>query len=221
MQIKPQNAKKFFILIGQVILSITELNFKANILHGNINTSMLYLKHKDGFKKIDENLESVITNFDRIVQNPIEYKAENDRIRYDLICRPPEMKKYTISLKDGSQLLHLYPYSKDFLEDVYALGITINNAISTFISDIEKTESYIRELKEISSKMVNGEEVPSDNTNRLSNLKKIDMKRVLFLYLEAMNKAKSKVFNDSYTDLKNAIEKTLKYLKVELPKNLI
>lgn len=156
---KTYNSERLFRFFGKVIKSIAELNFKANVLHGNINTENIMYKFGDGIRE----MLPVVANFTQVLVNPDQAKLTDEKLRYNLKYRPPEMvyDKKAETTKDEAEFAKRWPnwwrsfkYSTDFVEDVYALGETINEVLKQKESYLVNDSCEISTFKDIYSEMV-------------------------------------------------------------------
>ena len=159
-----------FRFFARVALSLAQLHFKAHTLHGNISLGSLMIKPLENNSDIDP----ITTDFRSALVNDSGEDIPDDQLRYNFDYRPPEMTGKT---KEGSILdqkawhrnWSRYKYSKDFLEDVYALGKTTKKAfefqegyVSTSLCEYKAPE----EISEIMIKATGDEpaDIASANT---------------------------------------------------------
>ena len=205
------NSAKLFILIGKVIISIAELNFKANILHGDIDIDSIKIKHKEGSITYCEDYEPIITNFHKMVQNPRKTKLEQQEVKYEKGYRTPQMEKCVIKLNDD-QVLYNYQYSDNFYEDVYALGVTIDKIIEAQSSKINIKEDSIVGLQEISKKMIEGK-TSTEKRLKNNNIEQYNMKEILDMYYIILIKLKTKDVLNMYKIFEDRVKTAFSSLK--------
>ena len=190
---KAKNSSKLFRLLGKVILAFAELNFKANVLHGDIRPENILVKYVSTTES-DREFDPLIENFEMMLENSTGSTKFSGLIRYQSEYRCPELavlvkKDKVTKEEDWLSLDKMYYYSETFLEDVYALGKTIDKVLETQNDFIIGEQSEIKELKHLASSMTKGiekssmgQKPPGEKTIRP------DMKEVLQLFLEIMEK---------------------------------
>lgn len=187
---KVENSKKLLRFFGRVALSFAELHFKARILHGDIKPDNIMLK----FKQIapeDYDLIPVIIDFGLMLANPERKDINHSQLRYARLYRPPEMTEKTkiegVSDVDSwYDQWENYQFSKEFTEDVYALGKTIQNVIEFQTDFINKSQCHITELTAISKQMTSAKERKDATTNFRAQRLRPNMKEVLDKFVKSI-----------------------------------
>lgn len=152
---KKSNAKKMFRLCGRIIKAFAEINFKGKILHGDINPSSIRINYKPTNIKSEFEYEPVITNFHLILKNEKQENNIDDGIvRYEDKYRSPEMnnpgeKGVAITKHNFTPSVKFYYYSSEFTEDVFALGIVIEDYIKLFSQFIDNNLCEITNLRKL------------------------------------------------------------------------
>ena len=165
---KKGNSRRLFRFFARAALSLAELHFKAHILHGNISPYAFLVK---SISK-DNDIEPVLTDFRYILVNDSGEDIPDDQLRYNFYYRPPEMTGKT---KEGilsdekawENNWKNYQFSKDFLEDVYALGKTIKKAFEFQKSYVSTSLCEYKALKKISDTMI------EENVKKRPNMKAV------------------------------------------------
>lgn len=212
------NSKKLFRLLGKTILAFAELNFKAKILHGNIKPENIMVKYKKNSNHFDKEFDPVVINFSKMLENNTKKDLPDQVVRYSLGYFPPELdrKISIVQLYNDPYPRYVsenYKYSKDFLEDVYALGKTIENLLKIHAKYIIETQCEIKKLIEISNEMT--QHIPDDDETSEPNSgekPRPNMKEVLTKFIAKMKECDPNVidlFNKEFLDQANASLKSL------------
>lgn len=192
-----QNSKIFFRFFGKAVLSFAELHFKGKVLQGNINPKNIMIR----YKMKHSNFDPYIINFGLMLKSKEEKDISDEQFRYSLNYRPPEMylgqkvkteKDEAAFVKTWSEKWGSYKFSKNFAEDVYALGQTIEYSLRKHSQYISETQCETKGLREISDEMIKeGFESMTDGSTRLL---RPDMKKALDLFVKvtkSCNKSKA------------------------------
>ena len=195
-----KNSKIFFRFFGKAVLAFAELHFKGKILHGNINPKNIMIK----YKKKHSNFDPYIINFGFMLENKEEKDISDEQFRYTLTYRPPEMylgqkvnseKEEKTFIETWSKKWGNYKFSKNFAEDVYALGQTIKYCLKRHSNYISETKCETRGLKEISDEMIKEryESLADGSTKPL----RPNMKQVLGMFVKVTKKC-NKGIDDNF-----------------------
>ena len=211
---------------GKLIQSFAEINFKGKILHGDIKPENIMAKilNKDTPSELD--IEPVVIDFDLNLHNPREKYMIHHQLRYTPNYRPREMFDATkIPLKDATTAWEInwrkYVYSGEFVEDSYALGVTIKEVLGLQSGNVDKTSKEYTGLLNLAKRMT-GREYEQDTklisaTNR-KGLKPLrpNMKIVLKEFLDIIEACKdcnnSELTKQFIKDAKKSLEKMNKKL---------
>lgn len=126
-----------------MLKSFAEINFIGKVLHGDIKPESIMVTFLDKEDEYKSKFEPVVTDFDMLISSA-QKDVEPSLIRYTEGFRPPELSKE----KEN------YKFSKEFVEDVYALGATIKSVIQTQQNFIDSSDCWILKLQELSSAMI-------------------------------------------------------------------
>lgn len=150
---------------GKLIQSFAEINFKGKILHGDIKPENIMAKISKKGTPAELDVEPVVIDFDLNLENPEEEDMSDRQLRYTHDYRPKEMFELTyipdIDPSDAwKKKWRNYKYSGKFLEDSYALGVTIAHILKIQASsnnvDLESKEYH--ELVALVSEMIGPKE---------------------------------------------------------------
>lgn len=207
---KKENSAQLFSLFGKLLKSFTEINFTGKILHGDIKPQSImvtFLNKEDEFKA---KLDPVVSDFDMLISSG-KKNVDLSITRYTEGFRPPEMDPEKPN----------YEFSKEFVEDVYALGATIRNAIQTHKDFIDDSACWIVKLQKLASDMIVKKEKFIYSKNFLGkeitsteNLRK-NMKDTLIEYLQVLEECgKASPADLNWVVFKKYLEPTTK-LKIK------
>lgn len=168
---KEENTRKLFLFIGRTIQGFAELHFEGKVLHGDVKPQSIMVRHDTTSKAY----YPLIINFDKMLPNPNNQEIKDSKLRYDWHYRPLEIagkRSLTVNEEDIF-LTKTWPtisgnmtYSNEFLEDVSALGETINKIIvdnefyiNRSICQIKKLEGLTKEMTEKCYEIINDNNV--------------------------------------------------------------
>ena len=189
---KIENSKKLVRFFGRVIQSFAELHVKAKVLHGDIRPENIMVNKKE-ISKDNFDLIPVIIDFGLRLVNKSGKDIKNDLLRYTKGYRLPQMiekikvdgKSFEESWEDNS---NEYIFSKDFIEDVYALGKTIENVLKFQTNFIDNDICEMLRLKDLYLQMMQKKE----GANKKQYISKEDpipnMQQVLTNFLDKMKR---------------------------------
>ena len=148
---------EIFSMVGKIILAHAEINFKERILHGDIKPENIILIERNG------EYEPAVIDFD-LKLDYLNSKANDCQARYTDTYRAPELRvKCEVDEKYDSDFwkknCESYFYSKNFLEDAYALAQTIKDFLEINADNVTRDPKYFN----MSTSLVN---------NGLANVKK-------------------------------------------------
>lgn len=215
------NRKKLFTIITKLIIAITELNFKANILHGDIRPDNIYIKYDPQSYESLEDYDPVVTNFKQIVENQFGKILPSDEIRYEEKYRPKEMTDKIDYSTNGRKMLIGYHYSKDFLEDVYALGVTIKEIITHHQDKNYLEKPLNKALLNIADDMIDGEDVPNPKNPTQTISVRPNMKDVLLKLYKSMKDLIDSNPDSIDSSLLRQVKTTLEFFNVKLSSQII
>ena len=155
----PKDSKKnwpiLFRFFGKLILSFTEIHFIGRILHGDIKPDNIMVK----INKEEKDIEPVVIDFDLMLKMEDQEEKSDSQLRYSEDYRPPEIDETTSVDGEASQEnwddnWELYQFSKEFKEDVYALGVTIKNVLRSQKRNVQKDSTRYQKLKKLGNQMI-------------------------------------------------------------------
>lgn len=219
---KIENSRKLFRFFGKAIRIFAELNFKGRILHGDIRPDNIMVNYGS-----DGELEPKIVNFDSILKHEGNGDITDKQLRYWSYYRAPEINE--VALIDGQFNAYRwmndydkYKYSKEFVEDVYAFGITIKKVLKFHSDSIDEKQKEIEALSDL-AKLMSKDKTEITQKKFLkyfsfnsTNKSRPNMMEVLGKYLEAMtsfdfengsgtDQALFRQMKDSFDSMKNII----------------
>ena len=207
---KIENSRKLFRFFGKVIQGFAEINFKGKVLHGDIKPANIMIKYTESKDSFDKDFEPVIIDFSLSLAttNPIDNFP-----RYDQGYRPPEMEEGDIKS---------YKYSKDFNEDFYALGKTIEQVLQYHEEFINRNQCEIYELKTLASNMTNkrdpNQATQPSLTNSFNSYYRPNMKQVLSSAISIMKECNidndKSVNEEFYKQASNSLKDLAKELLI-------
>ena len=219
-----------------MILFFTELNFKSNILHGDIRPFNIDLNLANGTKRGDGEYDPFITDFDLMVDNENRKTNTDQEVRYKYKFRLPEMDKKIVISTDDKIKLENYEYSKEFFEDVFALGETISQISKANMHSINLKSCKISFIEGFSKQMKGNcnkddeddEDDEGDEGDEGDEMKSIlpdnrikNMKDVLLIFHALMKHCNSTTTDRADTALIKEIEESLKSMSVIIPYKII
>lgn len=144
--------------LGRLIQSFAEINFKGKVLHGNIQPEKIKIKVSQYLNPSEVDVEPVIIDFDLSLENPKEKDISDIQLRYAPLYRPSEMSQATIGQShDKTQNWYSnwqnYKYSGEFIEDSYALGVTILSILEIQYKNVDRNSDEYDKLLNLLSKM--------------------------------------------------------------------
>ena len=103
-------------------------------------------------------IEPVVIDFDLILENPKEKDISDIQLRYAPLYRPSEMSQATIDQSHDKNLnwysnWQKYKYSGEFIEDTYALGITILSILKIQQKNVDRNSDEYDRLLNLLNKM--------------------------------------------------------------------
>lgn len=154
----PVESKKnwpiLFRFFGKLILSFTEIHFVGRILHGDVKPDNIMVR----INKEEKDIEPVVIDFDLMLKIEGKEGRSDSQLRYSEDYRPPEIDEATSVDGEASQEnwddnWERYRFSKDFKEDVYALGATIKTVLRSQKRNVQKDSKRYSELQNLVDKM--------------------------------------------------------------------
>ena len=191
---KIENSKKLVRFFGRVIQSFAELHFKAKVLHGDIKPDNIMVNKKE-MNNGTIDLIPVIIDFGLRLVNTSGNEKKDEQLRYAPDFRPLEMtggekikpEDEKAFAETWAEKFKNFRYSKDFVEDVYALGKTIEVVIVNNEKYIDRTQCEISKLLAISNQMMQPkQQIDSSNPDKPHALRP-NMKVVLRDFISKMN----------------------------------
>ena len=194
IELKKENSKTLFRFFGRVIQSFAELHFKAKVLHGDIKPDNIMVNKKE-MNNGTIDLIPVIIDFGLRLVNTSGNEKKDEQLRYAPDFRPLEMtggekikpEDEKAFAETWAEKFKNFRYSKDFVEDVYALGKTIEVVIVNNEKYIDRTQCEISKLLAISNQMMQPkQQIDSSNPDKPHALRP-NMKVVLRDFISKMN----------------------------------
>ena len=216
---KAKNAEKLYLFFGKSIQGFAELNGKAKVLHGNIRPESILIDYKSIQNKFELYMEPEIRDFDLMLENASGKNLYDRVVRYHPDYRCPEMKSKVKKDKTSKKEFfddgfRCFEYSKDFIEDVYALGMTIKNVIDTNSPAIDTRFHGISYLQDLAQLMIDVRDKPKTSSIFASIFYKNDkvrpnMKQVLKSFLENIKSCEYCQFKSLREEFITSAEKSL------------
>lgn len=205
---KIENSKILFRFFGKVIQAFAEMNFKAKILHGDIRPENIKIK----FKKIGttgkRDFEPLVVNFDLILINKSGNIIGSSVPRYAVQYRPIEIFEATFINGRSPDYCwkenwNKFKFSKEFVEDVYALGKVITEVLSYQRDFISESTCEIIALRAITVEMLKKRDKVGFTNTLISKTPEIikirkNMKEIFGMFLKSMTEC-----NPAETDMLN------------------
>lgn len=229
---KIENSKQLFVFFGKAIQAFTEINLKKQVLHGNITPESIMVNFKQIDNNSDRDFEPVVVDFCFSLKNE-QFKFISDKLfRYSDGFRPSEMiekteEKETTSTQNQNKNQNQkndkekekeqkklerenwnknwekYTYSKEFVEDVYALGKTIEKVLDIQNRFIDESQCEIESLRKIAKLMLKKREELDLTVNPSSEPKKyikvrMNMREITVKFIEKVNDCDKSQSNTKY-----------------------
>ena len=211
---------------GKLIQSFAEINFKGKVLHGDIKPENIMAKISKKGTPPELDVEPVVIDFDLNLYNPREEYFSDPQLRYTPYYRPHEMF-------DATEIPEVHPtpaweinwrnyvYSGEFVEDSYALGVTIKEVLGLQSGNVDKTSKEYTGLLNLAKRMAGPEYeqdtklISEENPYGLKPLRP-NMKIVLKEFLDIIEACKdcnnSELTKQFIKDAKKSLEKMNKKL---------
>ena len=215
------NSERLFFFFGKAIQAFAEMNFIAMMLHGDIRPKNIMVKFKQAEKDSDRDFDPVIIGLHNALQFYSKEDLCNDALRYSSKYRPPEMSEKTFvagKSLDESWAINWenYKYSKEMVEDVYALGKTIEEVLKVQSEFISESSCEIQGLRTLQNEMIKEKEKIEFKNKKHSKSSKVikvrkNMKEIFGMFFEILKKCNeenpSDLHQQSITLTEAAIEK--------------
>ena len=200
-----------FRFFGRLIQAVAEINFRAKLLHGDIRPENILLVVKKNVNPELMDVEPVIFNFDSKLEYSAFVKKPDQKLRYALVYRPPEMRQATtksekFSEGDWNKNWKNYEFSDQLVEDTYALGVTIDEVLKKQINNVNKNSDEYREFRILVDQMMSARyKEPYVKSKNLTMLRP-SMKNVIWEFGLIISKCQICKTNTITKDVKDEIE---------------
>ena len=143
---------------GKLIQSFAEINFKGKVLHGDIKPDNIMAKISNKGTPPELDIEPVVIDFDLNLENLKSEDKSDKQLRYTPFYRAKEMAQKVaiegLSTTDAWSInWRNYRYSGEFIEDSYALGVTIKEVLKLQNLNVDKTTVEYTKLLALANKM--------------------------------------------------------------------
>lgn len=143
---------------GKLIQSFAEINFKGKILHGDIKPENIMVKISKKGTPPELDIEPMVIDFDLNLENPREEYMTHHQLRFSFDYRPREMFYATFipnidSTTAWKKNWRKYLYSGEFIEDSYALGITIIEVLASQSGNVDQISKEYTNLLALAKQM--------------------------------------------------------------------